>query len=141
MDDHLLHCTVHFTLDHLHIPCESLRRQVSIISCQVLVCHYMDSEFRYHTSCPTRCLWNFQSNRTRNHIVESRPINFRMAVSHPVLVGVFVDMDHHSCTSRVVKQRGFGKFWPHEEKPQSQRDVLFVDAGWRCNCPCANDLV
>lgn len=140
-DDRLPHCAVFLASDHLHIPCKSLRSQISILPYQVLVRHYMDFKFCYHPPCAARRLSNSQSQRKITFITESGLNAFGMAVPHPVLARLPVDLDHNSCSPRVGQQRRFVKFWPHEKKPQSKWHILFVDAYWRCYCPWADDLV
>ena len=50
-----------------------------------------------------------------------------MAVFNIVLAGVYFDMDNNSSSTRMVKQRGFVKFWQDEKKFKSQWNILLVD--------------
>ncbi len=101
----------------------------------------MDFKFCYHPPCAAGRLSNSQSKRKITFITESGLNAFGMAIPHPLLARLLVNLDDHSCTSGVGKQRRFVKFWPHEKKPQSQWDILFVDDNWRRYCPWTDDLV
>lgn len=88
----------------VRLPCKLLRKQISINPREGLVSDYLGPQLRFSLISAWRCVSNFE--RTTGW---ENKFAIRTAVFVAVLVGIFADLDHYSCSSGVVRCR-----WPLE---------------------------